>query len=77
MGVPPTQHHENGDMMRLGRRSGNVGLLWYYESARKLTWKLSVPRIGPPSPLSKVVMKRSFSERRPTLTSEEAVVWNS
>jgi hypothetical protein len=32
--------------MGLGRRSGNVGLLWYFESARKLTWKLSEPRIG-------------------------------
>jgi hypothetical protein len=32
--------------MGLGRRSGIVELLWYSESARKLTWKLSEPRIG-------------------------------
>ena len=72
MGVPPTPHHENGAIMCLGRRSGNVGLLWYCESARKLTWKLSVPRIGACEPVEQSRDEQEASPSDGRRPSEEA-----
>jgi hypothetical protein len=45
MGLVPTLHDENSAVIPARRALGHVELVWYRESATKLTWELSGPRI--------------------------------
>jgi len=45
MGRWPTLHNENSAIIPARRALGHVEVVWYRESATKLTWELPGPRI--------------------------------